>query len=293
MNRSRFYEANIEDQENVTFMYGTDERNDLVRLSYMGPFLEEISGSGSIYSSVRDMSNWLLMNLNNGKWGDRQIVSPSTLEALHTPQVVVPGFIFSELLHQTYTLGWNAMVYRGHTLLNRPGGAPGIASQVAFLPAEDIGVVILANRDTDIGDLIILFDIIDRLLHLEPTPWLERLLPDEESSSQPAEQIREPGEQSPPDTPPTHPLEAFVGKYGNPGYGLITVTHEQGGLFLDFLEKKPLRHLHDNVFEAFQLFSFGEFRFEMNIDGSITSIVAPMEPAVSDIVFRRIEQNWP
>jgi hypothetical protein len=259
----------------------------------MGPFLEEISGSGSIYSSVRDMSNWLLMNLNNGKWGDRQIVSPSTLEALHTPQVVVPGFIFSELLHQTYTLGWNAMVYRGHTLLNRPGGAPGIASQVAFLPAEDIGVVILANRDTDIGHVIILFDIIDRLLHLEPISWLERLLPDEESSSQSPQQTREPERQSHPDTPPTHPLEAYVGKYENPGYGLITVTHEQGGLFLDLLEKKPLRHLHDNVFEAFQLFSFGEFRFEINIDGSITSIVAPMEPAVSDIVFRRIEQSWP
>ena len=60
---------------------------------------------------------------------------------------------------------------------------------------------------------------------------------------------------------------------------------------MDFVEKKPLRHLHYNVFEGFQLLSFVEFRFETNMDGDITSIVAPLEPAVSDLVFRRIEQN--
>ncbi len=152
-------------------------------------------------------------------------------------------------------------------------------------------MVILANHETSTGHLTLLFDIIDRLLHLEPIPWLERLWPIEESARQYAQKIRQPGKASLPDAPPTHPLEAFTGKYEHPGYGLITITHERGELFMDFVEKTPLRHLHYNVFEGFQLLSFVEFRFETNMDGDITSIVAPLEPAVSDIVFRRIEQN--
>jgi hypothetical protein len=231
------------------------------------------------------------MNLNNGKYGDRQIVKPRTLKALYTPQVVIPGNTLPELLHQTYTLGWNAMVYRGHILLNRPGGAPGIASQVALLPTEGIGVVILANLETSNCHLILLFDIIDRLLGLKPVPWLERLWPLEEAALQYVQKIRQSSKTSLKNAPPTHPLEAFTGKYENPGYGVITITHKQGELFLDFAEKKSLLHLHHNVFEGFQLYRFFKFRFETDLNGHITSIVAPLETAVSDIVFRRSEQN--
>ena len=292
MHRSRFSQAHPTGQEDdVAFMYELNENSDLVRLPSMDPFLKEISGSGAIYSSAREMCNWLLMNLNNGTLGNQQVVSPSTLNALHTPQVVIPGTLLPEVLHQTYTLGWNAMVYRGHILLNRPGGAPGIASQVVLLPADDIGVVILANHETSTGHLILTFDIIDRLLQLEPIPWLERLWPFEAGARQYAQQMRQPSKASLPDAPPTRPLEAFTGNYENPGYGLITITHEQGELFLDFVEKLPLRHLHNNVFEGFQLYRFFEFRFETDMDGDIASIVAPLEPPVSDIVFRRIEQN--
>jgi len=139
--------------------------------------------------------------------------------------------------------------------------------------------------------LILLFEIIDRLLGLEPVAWLERLWPFEEGARQHTWKMRKPSKAPPSVNPPTYPPEEFTGKYENPGYGVITITHEQGKLFLDFAEKSPLLHFNQNVFEGFQLYSYFKFRFDGDSNGKITSIAARLEPMVPDIVFGRIEQN--
>jgi hypothetical protein len=47
-----------------------------------------------------------------------------------------------------YGLGWNHGMYHGQRLINHSGGTYGFASEVAFLPEANLGIVILTNART-------------------------------------------------------------------------------------------------------------------------------------------------
>jgi CubicO group peptidase (beta-lactamase class C family) len=298
MIRSRFSRSNPYEEngknggDDDSSLYYKFDEDGVVEMPSIDGILKEISGAGSIHSTVSDMCNWLIMNLESGMFNGTQVVSPNTLRELHTSQILINPELMPEILDHSYTLGWDSMIYRGHKLLNRPGGGFGTASQVAFLPSDGIGVVILGNVDTSICHFSIMLNVFDRLLGLEQIPWFERLGPFEEGARNAKIQMGKSTKTPNPDAPPTNTLSDYTGEYENPGYGIITITLEtleKKELFLDFIEKTDLRHLNDNVFESFQLFTMQEFRFETGADSTISSIVSTMEPSVADIVFTRVK----
>jgi CubicO group peptidase (beta-lactamase class C family) len=61
----------------------------------------DVSGpAGSINSNVADMANWLLLHLNQGSMAINEIISPSHLQEMHSPQFVM-----------TQTLEYNELFY--------------------------------------------------------------------------------------------------------------------------------------------------------------------------------------
>src|SRR4030043_1850626 len=115
------------------------EKNDKVEPA---PFrnLDAIGPAGSINSNVLDMANWILMNLNKGKFNDRQVVSEAALAEIHTPQMVMPRPIqYDEILYPSYGMGWMIVPYRGPLLLQHGGGIDGFIAMVAFLPKDNRG----------------------------------------------------------------------------------------------------------------------------------------------------------
>jgi CubicO group peptidase (beta-lactamase class C family) len=71
-------------------------------------FPYHLGGSGNINSNVEDMARWVRMQLGNGTFEGRRIVSPENLAVTRTPKVAV-----NEQL--SYDLGW-------YTLLTPNGG---------------------------------------------------------------------------------------------------------------------------------------------------------------------------
>src|SRR3990167_10656243 len=57
------------------------------------PFLNLslIGAAGSINSSIEDMTHWIQMQLAGGVYQGKTLISPSTLQELRAPQVIVPG----------------------------------------------------------------------------------------------------------------------------------------------------------------------------------------------------------
>lgn len=259
-------------------------------------FYEEqgaIGPAGAIVSSVAEMSQWVLLQLNGGKHGDRQIVSAGQIAQLHGPQITLPDSgRYAELPPPvTYGLGWSVQSYRGHTILQHSGGINGFSSLVTFLPREQLGVVVLNNLSS-LVPFIVTFNAIDRLLGLEEIPWSTRFMKDHLEFKQGGERGRtKSAAEAVPGTQPSHPLKSFTGDFAHAAYGTIAITQEGEGLVaLINGVARPLTHYHYDIFElTIEEWDLPiKISFATNVRGEIASIAAPFEPAVPDIMFKRV-----
>lgn len=138
------------------------------------------------------MAAWLQLQVQRGKWQDKALVSTEQMAEIHRPQMVSDSpFHSKELPVSTYGLGWMIEPYRGHAMIHHGGAIDGFASQVAFLPDEQIGIVVLSNTNGSVIPYTVAFYIMDCVLGLEPKDWTSTLLKlmgqGEQEAEQPAQ----------------------------------------------------------------------------------------------------------
>jgi len=182
------------------------------------------------------------------------------------------------------------MVYKGHLMYNRPGGYIGITSQVAFFPLDNIGIVVLGNLQSTTAQMIISFEIIDRLLGLDSTPWFQKLWPYEEYSKQQFISQLGPSNKEGDTTNPSKPLIDYAGVYQNDGYGDINVKYENEKLYVDYINDSELHHYDGDIFETYQLYKHFKFKFLIDQNGNINSLKCQFEPSVADISFKKTSE---
>jgi CubicO group peptidase (beta-lactamase class C family) len=260
------------------------------------PFYEgqwSVAPAGAIVSSVADMSSWVLLHLNKGKHEGTQIVSENQVAQMHAPQMVAPvTFPFPEIPISSYGLGWFVEPYRGNMMTEHGGNINGFSSLVTLLPEQNLAVVVLTNLDGNPVPNILTYNICDRLLGLDEVTWNERFKKfwtafkeAEEKGKEKTEADRVVG------THPSHSLDAYIGEYEHPGYGIFSVTFEDDQLKGTFNSKSNLlKHYHYDTFElVIETFDTTmKVSFFTNARGDIDSLSAPLEPTVKDIIFRRL-----
>jgi len=104
--------------------------------------------AGAIYSSVNDMSKWMLMHLNHGKYGDNKtLFSEQRQREMWTIHTVEPkAFDARTKTHfKGYGLGWFLEDVNGYMQVSHTGGMPGMLSKVIMIPDLNFGVVVLTN----------------------------------------------------------------------------------------------------------------------------------------------------
>jgi CubicO group peptidase (beta-lactamase class C family) len=192
------------------------------------PFREvtNVGPAGAINSSVGDMAKWLALHLSGGRAGDRQLIGAATLADIHAPHMVI-GEVPErpELSPASYGLGWFVDGYRGHPRVEHGGNIDGFSALVTLLPQDDLGIVVLTNKDgTGVPERLVRHTI-DRLLKLEPIDWNGEALVrrgkgkeiDKEAKAKKSSR-RKAG------TKPAHKLEEYAGDYEHPGYGALKVA---------------------------------------------------------------------
>ncbi len=254
--------------------------------------IDTIGPAGSINSNVTDMAQWILLNLNKGKFGDQQIVSEASLREIHSPQMIATKVMqFDESFYNLYGMGWLITSYRGHLLLVHQGGIDGFTALVSLMPRDNMGLVILTNLNGNPIPPIVMYRAYDRLLGLEPIPWGKRVKEIMERAKNEAEKAKkEQDEDRKLNTTPSHPLEDYVGDYENPGYGILSIQKEGNSLVAVFNSISYTgTHYHYDVFE-FQNEQMDESRkvsFFTDVKGNINKLSVPLEPMVDPIVFTR------
>jgi len=111
--------------------------------------LDNMAPAMSISSSVNDMSKWVMMLLNNGKAGVKQVIPAAAIAATRAPQDVVGTVhrLSGQTNYSLYGLGWQLEDYAGHNMVMHTGGVTGYVSSVTLVPDEHLGIIVLTNTD--------------------------------------------------------------------------------------------------------------------------------------------------
>ncbi len=293
-----------------------NEKRDTTTL-YEIPIYEEAQGlgpAGSIISNVHDMTHWLIALMNDGKYEGKQVIPPDVLRATLSPSIPLPnGGLenrgYREVLNPVYGMGRMFSSYRGHFLAYHGGDLPGFHSQISCMPYDSIGVVVFVIGDHGAPLYnIISYNVYERLLGLDLTPWTERGLGDRNSQKSAGKDARaKSGAGRVAGTLPSHPLTDYAGTFENPAYGVMTVTLKDTALWMDFHHMVlPLRHFHYDRFdspddEQFGLWSLnyatspqGEVdRIVTSVDEGEVAFVRKPDPSLRDVkVLSRYEGKY-
>jgi len=94
--------------------------------------------AGAINSSARDMAQWVRLMLNNGVFNGKRLVSEKGIDELTRKQINIAGPL-------DYGLGWFLRQWNGHKVVEHGGNIDGFNAQVAFMPDQKLGFVLLTN----------------------------------------------------------------------------------------------------------------------------------------------------
>ena len=271
-----------------------EEDGDLVEIPFRA--ITTMGPAGSINSTADDMARWLQLQLGSGQVDKGRVVSELVVRETHTPQMTLGRYPEdTQLLLTSYGLGWFLHSYRGHYQVEHGGNIDGFSALVTLMPLDGCGVVVLSNANATPLPRLLTRHILDRLLDLEPHPWLQEALEkrrlaeaEEEDAEARKAELRVEG------TRPSHPLADYVGRYEHPGYGVITIEEQDGRLQLELHDiTAPLEHWHYDVFVALRnesdpTFEDHKISFRTDLRGAVEALVATMDPLVDPIVFRRL-----
>jgi hypothetical protein len=274
-----------------------NERRDTTIL-YRIPYYEEAAGigpAGSIISNIADMSKWLIALMNNGKYRGKQVVPPAVLQASLAPTIALPNTAletrgYKEILNPVYGMGRWFASYRGHFLAYHGGDLDGIHSQISCMPCDSIGVIVFVIGDHSAPLYnIISYNIYERMLGLDQTPWSERRLKDRAEGRKADREARQKagGEQIA-GTTPSHPLADYAGEYEHPAYGALKIIMKDTALQFDFHKiVLPLHHYHYDRFDTPNDEQFGVWsvNFGTNPQGDVHEIRMSLDE--SEAVFTR------
>ncbi len=286
------------------------EKDDLERLP--AAEVDAVGAAVNVNSTAADMARWLRATLTDGTLDGKNSIPAEALHQTHEPQMAydlrAPD---DDVYTDTYGMGWVVGTYRGFRFLTHSGSIDGFTSEMAALPAEGIGVVVLTNLDDTETAHLITNTLLDRLTGLRPIDWSARYLDyqrEEDEIGAEQDSIADPFRVV--GTRPSHPLAAYAGHYRHPAYGSLTLRAAPDGRRLvgDLHGLRlTLTHYHYETFatDATDLLpdvgpdasapgadpvpvSSLRFTFATDPRGDIGSLSVALEPDAEPVAFERL-----
>jgi CubicO group peptidase (beta-lactamase class C family) len=247
---------------------------------------DAMGAAGGIISSVHDMAHWLTAQLASGTYqGDTLFAEERQLEMWSVLNPLSVSNEDSERYPSThfrgYGMGWRLADYLGRKIVSHTGGYDGMYSEVALVPEEGLGIVVLTNGMTDLAPQLI-YRVLDEYLAGGSRDWAAEALPRWLDSRRAFEARQDQAEgHRIPGTAPSLSLGDYAGTYSGPMYGDATVSLEDGHLVLRLLPNPDLvadlEQLHYDTFVVrwrtnLAWFGKGTATFILDATGSASEI---------------------
>jgi CubicO group peptidase (beta-lactamase class C family) len=174
MTRTSLSEKDLKNYDNIVTPHTADYEYNMTPIPWRNS--DNLGPAASINSSAVDMAKWVLMQINEGRYEDKEIISKKVLLRTHTPfnLISVPSHGTGNLANRhfrTYGLGWGISDFKGSLFIEHSGGYDGMVSRTAFLPDKKFGLVILTNNDQNELITSLMYQLFDYALGTEKFNW--------------------------------------------------------------------------------------------------------------------------
>jgi len=189
---------------------------------------DNLGPAASIVSNVKDLTNWLLMQLDSGRIDGKRVLPWQVLQATRDVQIMTGSrkSTVYPMHFRGYGLGLNIADYNARQVYWHTGGAAGMVSNVCFIPEENLGIAILTNNDNQNFFEALRYQVMDAYLGV---PFVNRsefmLKPFNSGEKEALDSIAswrtQAGQKD-----PTEGFDAYAGNYTNELYGRISIQRK-------------------------------------------------------------------
>ncbi|MEJ7829634.1 MAG: serine hydrolase [Segetibacter sp.] len=262
MNNTHTLGQGMSQRANVAKPYTSVFTGQLTRIPYDN--VDNLGPAGSMISNVNDMSHWLLMQLDSGRYEGKRIVSWEALEKTRKMNIATRSNLSSTYpIHFSgYGLGVFMADYNGRQIYYHTGGADGFVTNTCFVPEEKLGITILTNNDNQDFFEALRYQVLDAYLGVPYVNRSKQLLNGFVKNQTETVKITEALKARIKGNKPSLPIDAYTGTYVNELYGPVSIEKDKSGkgLVIDFKG-------HNNLKATLQYMDKGEWLLTYNHAG--------------------------
>jgi CubicO group peptidase (beta-lactamase class C family) len=209
-------------------------------------------GESCIYSSASDTAKWLQMHLDFGRTGDKRLISRDAMNEMYSPHSVGSSSqLVGEHFHD-YGMGWWVVDFKGQACLRHDGGEFGMNSRTIVVHGARLGIAIYLNMSVTAAHPVIGYRLLEAFTGQEQTDWLPLAKVHYARSRQAGEVNMAMGYEVKGSALHSDNLEAYAGRYFNPGSGFVEIQNNDGVLEAYFEDGEifnaRLEHLGGDIF---------------------------------------------
>lgn len=220
--------------------------------------IDNIAPAGSINSNVTDMARYVRFQLNGGKWNDKTLITGGNHAEMWTPHTVIPLVGFWKAVAPgahlgAYGLGWFLQDYRGRLVVQHGGNIDGMSANVALLPEEKTGVVVLTNLNGAVIASVLAYRVFDQFLGAplgdHSGDALKFIAAAEKQGKEAMANVEKQRKQG---TKPSLALSEYAGTYSDSMYGELKVSNQGNALQVVYgpTFDGTLEHWHYDTFRS-------------------------------------------
>jgi len=255
---------------------------------YKNPIFDAAAG---LYSSTNDLSKWLILQMNKGKYGKNDIIfSEKQHKEMWTSQTILPNrnsFPYKTNF-RSYALGWQLTDVNGFLQVSHTGGLDGIVTQTIMIPEIQLGIIVLTNQQSGAAFTAISNTIKDSYIGLPEFDHLAYLSKDRQGKEDEADKITTEVWETVQKNTTKIDTKKYIGTYKDSWFGEVTLTEKNGKLY--FESKRSLRLIGEvflykdlNFVVKWNIRSFNadahiffQFNSKGKIDGFTMKAISPL-----------------
>jgi CubicO group peptidase (beta-lactamase class C family) len=257
--------------------------------------------AGGVNSTVVDMAKWLKLHLGQGMSEGTRLISEANMQVVHSPKTVIEPQAQNPLAHTTlgstqtfYCEGWVYSAAHPNPVIWHNGDTGGIHAVVGFIPAAQLGLVVLTNLGGTQLPEALLWYLNDLYFSNPRTDWSQVL-----HAGQQAQQAAARTALGEPPTTPTAalPLQTYTGTFHHRVYGDLVIETAGDSLTVTVGPRRvhmTLRHWNRDTFRVSwpendaYLGASGLARFAVGPQGQPVSLTLDLFADVDQGLFVRV-----
>ncbi|MGJ7032942.1 serine hydrolase [Niabella hirudinis] len=230
--------------------------------------VDNLGPAASMISNVADLTRWLRMQLDSGRFEGQRILPWEVLQKTRDANITVNSRKNNNYpIHFiTYGLGVYAADYNGRQVYWHTGGAFGFVTNVCFVPEEKLGIVILSNNDNQSFFEALRYQVLDAYLgvpYKNRSRFLQGFAAKNRKETEAGLKQLQQRVDARNSTPV--PLDAYTGDYYNTVYGRIRISKRGTNQLSCSFQHHPdltatLEYMDNNTFRlTYSNIGFGVF----------------------------------